>query len=297
MTQDDYKAPLKIFLRGEPGVGKSTILSTLLKKLSDKQVVGCVVKEIRHDNKRCGFNLVKIPTQEETLLASSRDVLSDVFVSKYSVNINAIEHDLLPFMQTMAHHPLADLLIFDEIGRMQNTSSHFINALDNLLLTTTPLIATIVHDFEQWAEPYKNRPDIFYITVTPQNRDKIPEIIYDLFCAHIFLEHISKEKIINIIKLFHLFISEERYSEIEKLCNHTIKYSAQNRVNMLSNKGQHATVMGDHNQHSVHKGPFGYQCSCLFYINNLPTRNLCSHIQSVMICEQNEHELTQTLKI
>lgn len=172
---------MKIILSGEPGIGKSTILEKVLAqcKMHNKSVHGCIVKEVQSSGIRSGFKIHYLPSYKETLLACCKKRLSLKYISKFSVNLNAIEGELIPFMNHMSLDKVSDIFIFDEIGRMQNLSPGFLLAVDSLLSVKKPIIATIVHDDEIWARKYKNHPDYLHITVTHKNRDSLSSFIYE----------------------------------------------------------------------------------------------------------------------
>ena len=172
---------MKILLSGEPGIGKSTILEKILIQcaLDNKNVRGCIVKERCNNGIRSGFKIHYLPSHKKTLLACCNRKFSSQYVSKFSVNIDAIENELVPYIQHMSDDAESDFFIFDEIGRMQNLSPRFLPAIDSLLQVKQPLIATIVHENEIWSRKYKNNPDFLYFTATKQNRDSLPSLIYE----------------------------------------------------------------------------------------------------------------------
>ncbi|HCU06570.1 MAG TPA: hypothetical protein DIC42_03195 [Holosporales bacterium] len=172
---------MKIILSGEPGIGKSTILEKILIQCAtdNKNVRGCIVKEIRNSGIRSGFKLHYLPSHKGTLLACCNRRLSLKYMSRFSVNIDAIEDELIPYIQNMSMDQESDFFIFDEIGRMQNLSPRFLPAIDSLLQVKQPLIATIVHDNEIWSRKYKNNPNFLNFTATKQNRDSLPSLIYE----------------------------------------------------------------------------------------------------------------------
>ncbi|MDP2193477.1 MAG: nucleoside-triphosphatase [Alphaproteobacteria bacterium] len=172
---------MKIFITGKPGVGKTTLLEQIISKLALKNMMGCVVKEQRDNGQRTGFHIQYTPAQPATLLALKNIHISDHYVSKYSVNIDGIEHEMLPFMEKMLMTEDVPLLFFDEIGRMQNKSPLFLPMLNHLLEKSTSFLATILYDDEEWTLPFKHNPHYFFITVTEENRDMVGDQIISLF--------------------------------------------------------------------------------------------------------------------
>ncbi|MDR1034894.1 MAG: nucleoside-triphosphatase [Holosporales bacterium] len=168
---------MKIILRGRSGIGKSTILKKIYTLLESKNPKGCIVEEERENGERVGFVIKYLPEGGSTRLASISEKLSDVYLSKYSINIDAIENEMIPYMLSMKSESPHVVFIFDEIGRMQQKSAKFIQAVDHIMSISKPVIATIVYDDEIWARKYKNDIGDIVITVTEFNRDYIADLI------------------------------------------------------------------------------------------------------------------------
>lgn len=274
---------MKILLSGIPGVGKSTILKNLIKTLNLKKIKVCIVEEIRNNEKRSGFNVKYIPSEKESLLASKTLKLSDIYMSDYSVNLDAIEQEMIPFMKEMTTTKENDLLIFDEIGRMQNLSSHFIKAVDKLLESKNDLLATIVYDDEPWARKYKDDKNNFLITVTLSNRDFILPLLRAMLRSKTSFNILKNEYRFLFIEHFNTLSKEERFLELSKLFNHTIYYLSDNRVSFNSTSNAYH-LCGFHGKKVVkldaHKK---LTCTCDFYQNQ---KLMCSHTQAVSILYQ-----------
>jgi nucleoside-triphosphatase THEP1 len=168
---------MKIFITGQPGVGKSTLLQKILDYKKEAVIKGCIVDEIKEEKTRTGFKIRYISPHRETILASKKEHLSDSYIEQYSVNINGIEKELIPYMNEMINTQNVDYIIFDEIGRMQNTSPLFLQKLDKLLEKDTVILSSIVLENEEWAQKYKKADSHFNITITLENRDLCFDII------------------------------------------------------------------------------------------------------------------------
>jgi nucleoside-triphosphatase len=191
---------MKIILQGPPGIGKSTILKKVYTLLADKSPRGCIVEEERENGDRVGFRIKYLPEGNSTKLASINEKLSDVSLSKYSININAIENEMIPYMLDMQNDSPHGVFIFDEIGRMQQKSERFIQAVDHIMSISKPVIATIVYDDEIWARKYKNNPENIVITVTEINRNYMADLIkmaFDYYEKYGALTQDLKNELIN----------------------------------------------------------------------------------------------------
>ncbi|CAO5676805.1 MAG: Nucleoside-triphosphatase THEP1 [Holosporales bacterium] len=205
---------MKIFLTGTPGVGKSTVLTKVRDLLKGRSLLGCVVRQCCENGSRTGFDLVKIPSEDTFPLARKNNSLGPIFHSKYSVNVPLLTQDLIPYMDFMKNAQNIDVLLFDEIGHMQNKCPTFLKALDDLLKTQTPLIATILADDEAWARPYKNRSDTFYLSVTPENRDIIPSLVDDLLRQNLCAKNLPPQVFSQYIHNYHKLFYQNRFLEI-----------------------------------------------------------------------------------
>lgn len=285
---------MKIMLTGKPGVGKSTILNKVLQDLTQnkKKVLGCVVNEIRSEEKRTGFVIQYIPSMKETMLASSVEVFSDCYLSKYSINVEGIEKELIPYMADMATSDDVDVLFFDEIGRIQKTVPQFLDSVESLLKSPVSLLATIVQADDEWARPYKSHSDVFCIEVTEENRDYIVSLIVDMLMAEEDFSQLSLDDEMGIRSFFMLFMGQCRFLELKKLFNHTIPYLCHQKAEFISDK-KHYKIDG---KSDVRYVVFGedqkYQCTCLFSQGEVSSgiKRICSHIQTISIMRKDTIE-------
>jgi nucleoside-triphosphatase THEP1 len=167
---------MKISLTGNPGVGKSTILQTIQHQ---HDFVGCIVKECKAvDSKRYGFDLHYLDSHEYFPLARKyEDFSNELRMGNYNVNMDEIENKMIPFMDNLSQQNSKSIL-FDEIGKMQNLSPHFINAIDQLLMSNNNILFTVTLDEnETWARKYKDKEKFFTLTITLENRNYIPKLL------------------------------------------------------------------------------------------------------------------------
>jgi nucleoside-triphosphatase len=159
-----------ILITGLPGVGKTTVIRTLAKRLEEHGPAGFYTEEIRDKRgMREGFRLVT--------LCGRQLVLSHVRhpgprVSRYGVDVEGFER-LLEELD-LRHSP-APLIIIDEIGKMECFSGRFIDVVTLLLDGPKPLVATIALKGEGFIQRVKGRPDCRLVTVTRENRDRLPD--------------------------------------------------------------------------------------------------------------------------
>lgn len=275
---------MKILLSGMPGIGKSTILEKVLDQLKKQkqQVMGCIVKETQSNKVRSGFKIHCFPSHRETLLASCEQKLSSQYVSKFAVNIHALDDELIPFMHEMSHSKTCDVLIFDEIGRMQNLAPQFMTAVDLIMQTRHSLVATIVYDDEIWARKYKEDLQNFFIVVTKNNRDFIPTLINSMLSSADNVLALTASAKLGVSELFKKYLAYDQFLELSKLFCHTVKYLANDKVQYNVHTNNY-DVFGNHALRNVSINHGGeYACTCEFHLKHETVRE-CSHIQAVSI--------------
>lgn len=156
----------RIFLTGAPGCGKSTVVEKVLKELKRKRlkIAGILTPEIRKDARE-GFEIIDITSGHREIMAAV-GIKSKFKVSKYGVDVPAIERVLEKFE---ASFKAADIIVLDEIGKMEYCSEKFKKVLQEILKSKKPLLATVgrhlVPEFKKYGE---------IITVTKGNREALP---------------------------------------------------------------------------------------------------------------------------
>ncbi len=159
-----------ILLTGSPGIGKSTIIKTVIRSFTGP-VKGVYAEEENINGERTGFILHTLEGQSAYL--AHENMLSEYRVGKYGVNVEAIESLVVP-----AISPFNDsLVIIDEIGLMQCYAPHFLDAVTITLNNAPCVLGTISLQNTEKLLAIKQRSDVQVIEVTPENRNSLPEII------------------------------------------------------------------------------------------------------------------------
>lgn len=161
-----------MLLTGNPGVGKTTLIRVVLKRLEEVTCSGFYTEEKRHAGQRIGFRIVTLNGDEGTLASVGR---RQPTVGRYSVHIEEFEKLVLPTLDpgTMP----ADLYVIDEIGKMELLARGFRSKIIDLLAQPTNLLATIAKRGQGFVKQLKSRNDIELIEVTLQNRDQLTKKI------------------------------------------------------------------------------------------------------------------------
>ncbi len=160
---------MKVFLTGLPKSGKSTVILKTIELLKNKglKVGGFVTPEIIENGKRIGFYVKDIFSNEMEIFASI-DFKIGPKIGKYGVDVRAFEKIALKAMDFAAQN--CDLIIVDEIGKMEFLSKEFEKEIYKLILIEKPLIATLHRNF---VKKFKDFGEI--IEVNKENRRYLPE--------------------------------------------------------------------------------------------------------------------------
>jgi nucleoside-triphosphatase len=158
---------MNILITGKPGVGKTTLIHTVIQKYQN--VEGFFTKEIRKNRRRVGFEIETLG--DKTGVLAHVNIKSPFRVSKYSVNLKDVEEICVPSLNLDA-----DLIVIDEIGRMELFSEKFkqkvIKALD-----TGKVIATIMEHSHPFTDQIKARKDSKLFVVTKENRNELISVL------------------------------------------------------------------------------------------------------------------------
>jgi nucleoside-triphosphatase len=159
----------RIFLTGEPGCGKSTVLMKVVDSLKHKglKVGGFVTPETRKNGKRIGFKVVDIDSNEEGILSSINQKTGHS-VGKYRVDISDFERVALKALDFAMKE--CDVICIDEIGKMELFSEKFREKLKEILSTDKPLVCALHRNL---INQYERCGKILY--VTHDNRETLQE--------------------------------------------------------------------------------------------------------------------------
>jgi len=176
-TPEHADRPRHILISGLPGVGKTTLIREVAKRLAEFEPAGFYTQEIRNKSGvREGFQLVTLCGR--TLVLSHISQPGPNRVGRYGVDIAGFEQLLA---ELDLGHAQSRLIIIDEIGKMECFSRRFTEDMTGLLDSPKTLIATIALKGAGFIRRVKDRPDCRLIMVTRENRDRLTEELADEF--------------------------------------------------------------------------------------------------------------------
>ena len=163
----------KLFLTGEPGVGKSTIFQKIVTELGDK-CVGFYTPEVLVNGEREGFDLVSINLPVGNGPLARLNSNSPYQLGRWGVDITHLEkitNALENFKDTNK------IFVIDEIAPMEAFSDKFRLFIENLLASDKTVIATIKLAEHPWCDTLKSNFNIPLKTATPENRASLAKEI------------------------------------------------------------------------------------------------------------------------
>ena len=164
-----------LFLTGRPGVGKTTVIRAVAARLGSR-VGGFYTEEIREGGRRTGFRLIALPPGSfGTGTLASVNISSPCRVGKYGVDLIDLDRVGVAALLEAVEHPQVDVVVIDEIGKMELYSSAFRQAVLGALASPKPVLATVMAGPQPWVDAIKARPDVGLVEVTLSNRQAMPE--------------------------------------------------------------------------------------------------------------------------
>jgi nucleoside-triphosphatase len=166
---------LRILLTGPPQCGKTTVVQKVVARWPG-QAAGFYTREVRERGRRLGFEIVTL--EGVAALLSHVDFPGPYRVGKYGVNLDNFHHVALPALEVV---PGIDLIVVDEVGKMECLSHRFVAAMERLWTEAPiPLLITVAEKGGGLIAALKAKPGQTLITVTPANRDDLPARILEL---------------------------------------------------------------------------------------------------------------------
>jgi nucleoside-triphosphatase len=155
-------------LTGRPGTGKTSLIKQVAARMEGR-VGGFYTEEIRTQGARQGFRLVTLDGEEAVLAHVS--IRSPHRVSKYGVDINALDSVGVPALRRAAKQ--CELVIVDEIGRMELFSPEFRETVSGMIESGTKVLGTIMLNPNPWADTIKRLPQVNLIEMTRDNHQQV----------------------------------------------------------------------------------------------------------------------------
>lgn len=162
-----------LFVKGRPGSGKTTLIIRVVGSLKGKEAGGFYTREVRDKGERTGFSVHTLDGGEGML--SHVNFKTGPRVGKYVVNLEVIDTLI---MDSVEHAVLAkDIVVIDEIGKMEMFSGRFTSAVKKALDSQKQVLATIPVYTNDFLRSISSRTDVEVFNLDVDNRDYLADII------------------------------------------------------------------------------------------------------------------------
>jgi nucleoside-triphosphatase len=159
---------------GPPRCGKTTVVQKVVAHFTGR-AAGFYTREVREGGARVGFEIVTLAGK--TALLSHVDFPGPYRVGKYGVNLENFHRVALPVLEPA---PGTDLIVVDEVGKMECFSGPFVAAMERLWEAPVALLVTVAEKGGGFIAAIKGKPGARLIRVTPANREELPAKILEL---------------------------------------------------------------------------------------------------------------------
>ena len=163
-----------LLLTGQPGSGKTALIKEALAR-SKVKGSGFYTEEIRTGVIRHGFQIITFDGQEATLAHVA--ISSPHRVSKYKVDMGALDRVGIPALRQALTE--SDLVIIDEIGKMELLSPRFKEVVTQAVNSGKKVLGTIMLNAHPFADEIKRHPQAEVLLVTRDNRTEVMKRVLD----------------------------------------------------------------------------------------------------------------------
>ena len=166
-------AALRIAVTGPPGMGKSTVVASVVDRLRAKGMKpgGVLARDRRYKDRRIGFELLDLASGATGILADEAG--SGPQLGKYRVHPEDLDGIGAAAIESALK---CDLIVVDEIGPMELTSKRFVSAVELAIASNRPMLV-VLHEWSNHRLARKIRGSFQVIAVTRENRDALVEEI------------------------------------------------------------------------------------------------------------------------
>jgi len=143
----------------------------------EKPTTGFFTRQITEQGKRVGFSITTLDGKEGVL--AHVNMKGRFKVGKYTVNLLDIDQIAIPSMMPSTPD---DVVVVDEVGKMECFSPIFKQVLVKLLDSDYQVIGSIAQKGDKFIQEIKARDDVLLFNVSAENRDT-PELFSRLLAA------------------------------------------------------------------------------------------------------------------
>jgi len=168
-----------LLITGNPGVGKTTVLSKTIEALKAKgySVGGMTSREVRTCGTRVGFEVLDLESGRSGWLAHVNQEYGPR-VGKYRVNLEDLNHVGAAAIEKAVKK--TDVVAIDEVGPMELHSQKFKEAVEKAVESGKLMVGTVHRRArDKLIDEIEARDDAEIYQVTYGNREKIHKMIVE----------------------------------------------------------------------------------------------------------------------
>ena len=160
-----------LLITGRPGVGKTTVIQKI-SELLGQRAGGFYTQEMRGPGGRKGFRLITLPAGGPEAVMAHVDIRSRNRVGRYGVDVAAL--DSVGVAAIRAAIQSRDVIVVDEIGKMEMLSGEFRGAVLKAMSSGKIVVATVMQQNHDWVVALKGMPQVTVWHIAESNRDEMP---------------------------------------------------------------------------------------------------------------------------
>ncbi len=176
---------IKIGITGLPGAGKTFTLMRVIEMLKENEItIGGMIDEAVTDGRRKTGYQVKDLMTGATEVFGNIDQESKFMVGKIGIDLRKFESISIDAIKNACEE--CDIIIIDEIGKIEVESELFVNTVKDALDVDKPMILTLHKKSRNpLLQDIRRRDDVRILEVTPTNRNLLPYKIVRLLNGEI----------------------------------------------------------------------------------------------------------------
>jgi len=155
-------------------VGKTTIIMKVIEGFRGR-AGGFYTEEIRQGNMREGFRIKTLDGRDGILAHVSRP--GPFRVGRYGVDVDAFDEIAVPSLERALERE--ELIIIDEIGKMELFSSRFRSLILRILASVERILGVIHQKTDPFAERIRQWSAVEILSVTEINRNSLRSLILE----------------------------------------------------------------------------------------------------------------------
>ncbi|BAB59890.1 hypothetical protein [Thermoplasma volcanium GSS1] len=165
---------IKIGITGPVGSIKAEALQKIIGMLQNDglNVQGVLISKVSDDGKLTGYTIEDILTKKKVQFCDEKFV-SRVKIDKLGVDTRLLEEILIPSLQKARES--ADVIIIDEVGKLENTTKKIHSEIEETLKCGKPLIVTLhKRSRNPVLQEIKSLEGVRVFDITPINKNILP---------------------------------------------------------------------------------------------------------------------------